>query len=154
MLFDGVYTRTERFRVNSVKHPPAETREVSREAYGYLDFMGVGSIGSTPDGRFDKVIEVKMIAEEQRKGKKAKIAVLGGDMHLDNLETFDALARVLAILEESSPLAIVLSGSFLSLPFYNNGVSALYKGMNLAYTYSYSIKLTSRQIILISLLIF
>ncbi|KAK7205188.1 DNA polymerase alpha/epsilon subunit B-domain-containing protein [Myxozyma melibiosi] len=127
LLFDGVYTRTEKLRVKSIRHPPAETREVSREAYGYLDFMGVGNVGSTPDGRFDKAIEEKMVAEEKRKGKRGKIVVLGGEMHLDDAKTFEALARVFAILEEAPPMAVVLCGSFLSIPFYNNGVSSTYK---------------------------
>ncbi|KAK9369778.1 DNA polymerase alpha/epsilon subunit B-domain-containing protein [Lipomyces kononenkoae] len=126
LLFDGVYTRAEKLQVRAVHHPPAEFRSTSREAYGYLDFMGIGGIGSTPDGRFDLAIERKMVAEEQRKSD-AKIVALGGDLYLDDLRTLEALGKAFDILETNAPLAIVMFGSFMSCPFYNSGASSQYK---------------------------
>ncbi|KAK9464513.1 DNA polymerase alpha/epsilon subunit B-domain-containing protein [Lipomyces arxii] len=126
LLFDGVYNREEKFYVRSVRHPPCEPRDKSREAYGYLDFMGIGGIGSTPDGRFDKDIELKMLAEEQRR-PDTNIVVLGCDLFLDQVKTIEALNKVFSLMEDALPLAIVLSGSFISLPFCDNGASSLYK---------------------------
>ncbi|KAK9321679.1 DNA polymerase alpha/epsilon subunit B-domain-containing protein [Lipomyces orientalis] len=126
LLFDGVYTRSEMFQVKSLHHPPAESRSASREAYGYLDFMGIGGIGSTPDGRFDLAIERKMIAEEQRKST-TKVVALGGNLYLDELRTLDALGKVFDVLEHMPPLTVILFGSFMSLPLYNSGTSSLYK---------------------------
>ncbi|KAK9477200.1 DNA polymerase alpha/epsilon subunit B-domain-containing protein [Lipomyces japonicus] len=126
LLFEGKYLKSEKFQVNSVKHPPPESRNQSREAYGYLDFMGIGGIGSTPDGRFDKAIELKMVAEEKRKGNES-IVSLGCDLHLDDFRTFEALDKILSLLDVSPPLAIILAGSFMSLPFYSNGISSRYR---------------------------
>ncbi|KAK9316389.1 DNA polymerase alpha/epsilon subunit B-domain-containing protein [Lipomyces starkeyi] len=126
LLVDGVYTRTEKLQVKTVHHPPAEFRSSSREAYGYLDFMGIGGIGSTPDGRFDLAIERKMAAEEERKAE-TKIVALGGDLYLDDLRTLDALGKIFDVLECKPPLAVILFGSFMSFPFYNSGASSRYK---------------------------
>ncbi|KAK9453045.1 hypothetical protein V1511DRAFT_506370 [Dipodascopsis uninucleata] len=129
LLFEGVYTSGEKLLVSKLSHPPTESREKSREAYGYLDFMNISGIGSTPDGRFDKIIEQKMISLEQR-NYDTRMVFLGGEIHLDDGKVLEALSRVLTVLEQEPPLAIVLCGSFISYPFHMqaNGISSVYKG--------------------------
>ncbi|KAK9450925.1 DNA polymerase alpha/epsilon subunit B-domain-containing protein [Limtongia smithiae] len=131
LLFEGVYTTTERFKVRAIQHPPNETRSKSREAYGYLDFLNIGSLGSTPDGRFDKVIEARFAAEEKRAHKSRKtsssIIMLGGDIFLDDLKTYDGMSKIFGLLEEEPPLAIVVPGSFLSFPFHKSSSSTVYR---------------------------
>ncbi|KAK9461207.1 DNA polymerase alpha/epsilon subunit B-domain-containing protein [Lipomyces oligophaga] len=127
LLFEGIYTRAEKLRIASMHHPPIETRKETRDVYGYLDFMGIAGIGSVPDGRYDKVIEQKMASEERHRGDRLVI-VLGSDIFLDDLRTFDALEKVFSTFEEThAPTAIILSGSFVSKPFFRNGSSSHYK---------------------------
>jgi DNA polymerase epsilon subunit 2 len=40
VLVDGKYTDTEKFRVHTMVLPPSERREISKQLYGHVDFLG------------------------------------------------------------------------------------------------------------------
>ncbi|KAK9471607.1 uncharacterized protein V1510DRAFT_419766 [Dipodascopsis tothii] len=117
-LLQGVYLRSERFQARSVALPPPEPRALSREVYGYPDFLGSQS-------RLDRALEERMRAEEQRLAEK--LVVLGPDLFLDDPELFARLGQVLARLAESPPHSIVFLGSFISAAVFKNGASGTYK---------------------------
>lgn len=143
VLCDGAYA-DHKFVVGTVGPPPAERREATRAALGFVDYLGL--LGTPPGGgaggnggsgrleRLDSALERHMEASE-RELSSHRIVVLGCDIYLDQLRTIDALRKLFTRLEADAdasdsgelPVAIVLPGPFFSIPFQPNGSSAAYK---------------------------
>lgn len=136
-ICDGVYSN-EKFIVTTIGTPTCEPRRDSRAAYGYLDFLGVHSpetIKKNASGpvRIDRGLERKLIEEEKLNLTKHRMYILGCDIYLDKLETFNALRKLFSRIqaeiqmESTCPVCIVMIGSFISNPFQPNRSSSTYK---------------------------
>lgn len=106
------------FHVSHIGQPPAERRDVSLDNFGNLDFLGINSDTST---RLDKSFRRRLAGVEKTLGDH-RVVFLGGNCFLDDPATLEGLRRLFAKLErevndaEMAPLAIVMSGSFVSGP--------------------------------------
>lgn len=103
------------FQVGTLGPPPVERREATKEAFGNVDFFGLVTDNSRSMDRIDPAIEKQMVEEEKKHNHR--IVILGGDLHLDKLQNRRGLGQVLARVSQDPPLALVLSGSFVSQPF-------------------------------------
>lgn len=133
----------EYLQVVTLGVPPPERREYSQVAYGNIDFYGLntgkGSRRQTSSRieRIDQSLQHILEAEEGKMPEN-KVVILGTDIFLDKLPIVDALKRTLFELEKNPPVALILSGSFISSPMQpymttNDGRNAaqLYRdGMN------------------------
>jgi DNA polymerase epsilon subunit 2 len=45
VLVDGKYTERDVFRVHTIVLPPSERREISRQVFGHVDFLGAREAG-------------------------------------------------------------------------------------------------------------
>lgn len=139
VIVEGIYSATTNvstnsnvisgcFYVNYLGHPPAERREVSLEAYGNLDFMGINRdiedthILSSHIFRINKNLRKKLLSME-KENVEHKLLILGSDCFLDNAKFMEGLKKLLTKIEDSiiensnnAPLALVLMGSFTSRP--------------------------------------
>ena len=136
-ICDGVYS-SEKFIVTTIGTPTCEPRRDSRAAYGYLDFLGIHSpenIKKNASGpvRIDRGLERKLIEEEKINLTKHRMYILGCDIYLDKLETFNALRKLFSRIQAETqmdstcPVCIVMTGSFVSTPFQPNRSSSIYK---------------------------
>lgn len=101
-----------KFLVLTIGMPPCERREASAEVWGHVDFLGTGvtlDINSAQNRalrRVESVLPQKMI--------------FMAEVELDVDQTFDALRAVFRVYEdggETPPLACVLMGNFIRVPF-------------------------------------
>lgn len=119
LLVEGIYfTVGNKFHVTSITHPPGERREVTLDTIGNLDFLGIrGNSSQNYVAKLDTEFKVRLHFLE-RELEDHRIVILGGDIFLDKLSTFDALKRVLIRLNDDPPIAIVFMGSFTSVPVH------------------------------------
>lgn len=103
------------FQVGTLGPPPVERRGTTKEAFGNMDFFGLVTGNTTSIDRIDPALEKQMVEEEKKHNHR--IVIMGGDLHIDNLRNRRGLRQALARINESPPLALVLSGSFVSQPF-------------------------------------
>jgi DNA polymerase epsilon subunit 2 len=136
VMCDGIYFK-DKFIVGTIGPPPSERREVSKLAYGNLDFLGVHTANSGNNSRIDRIDKnfEKLLAQQEKVHSYHRIIILGVNIFLDDIRTTDALRKFFAKLEnevdgEGSsdlPIAIIFPGSFKSVPFQANGSSPQYK---------------------------
>lgn len=119
LLVEGIYfTVGNKFHVTSITHPPGERREVTLDTIGNLDFLGIrGNLSQNYVAKLDTEFKVRLHFLE-RELEDHRIVILGGDIFLDKLSTFEALKRVLSRLNDDPPIAIVFMGSFTSVPVH------------------------------------
>ncbi|KAI5961857.1 DPB2 [Candida pseudojiufengensis] len=128
------------FYVSNIAQPPAERRDKSIDAYGHLDFLGVhkNNVQSTVN---DKAIKIpKEFRKKMNQMEKSllghKLIVLGSELHLDSNRVLEGLVKFFKHLENSIietkdqednsiPLALVLIGSFSSIPLTSTNSSSL-----------------------------
>lgn len=119
------------FYVSNVSHPTAERREVGLEHYGNIDFMGIHNESlkqTTGSGmvRIDKSLKKKLSALEKALVDH-RLIFLGANCYLDDRKITSGLKKFFARLEEKlveqqgtenqeQPLAIIMGGSFVSMP--------------------------------------
>ncbi|CAN6651009.1 DNA polymerase epsilon subunit B [Trichomonascus vanleenenianus] len=138
ILCAGIYYN-ERFIVDSFGPPPPEKREVTRNAYGFVDFLGVHSACNvTASGskasrveRIDRAFEKQL--RQQERQLNHRMVILGANIFLDQLRVLDGLRKVFGQLEAEAeqdgqaPISVIFPGSFSSLPYQPNGSTAKYK---------------------------
>lgn len=135
---EGYYLDDGRFRVVTIGPPPPETRQETQETYGNIDFCGLISSSKTRIERLDPQF-VKVMVQEEQRNTHHRIVVLGCDLFLDKPDVLDGLQYLLQKLDEAPPVALVLCGSFCSVPFqaaqdsiakyteYINGLALMFK---------------------------
>lgn len=126
------------FRALELISPKCEPRTVVREAFGYVDFLGVHappskkSVVVSKANRVDRTLEKKLAMKETQL-RSHRMFILGCNIYLDQLKTLDSLRKLFANLKAKisidslSPVTFVLMGPFLSRPFQPNGSSSPYK---------------------------
>lgn len=119
VLAEGIYfTAGNRFHVASMTHPPGERRDVTLNAIGNLDLLGIhGYSSSNFVPRLDKDLKIRLHLLEKELVDH-KFVFLGGDMFLDQFSTMEALRKVLTRLNEDPPTLIVFQGSFSTTPVH------------------------------------
>lgn len=134
VLAEGIYyTVGNKFYVTSMTTPPSERREKTLKVIGDLDLLGVHAFSTNSYySRINDDLKLRLHYLNLELTNH-KFVFLGGDLFLDELKTFRALSKVLEILNENPPIAIVFNGSFSSVPVYpslsskHNSLSAEYK---------------------------
>ncbi|SCU83614.1 LADA_0C12508g1_1 [Lachancea dasiensis] len=119
VLAEGIYySASQKLYVASVVHPPGERRDVTMDAIGNLDLLGVHQL-SNPYyiSRLDKDLKIRLHLLE-REMSDHRVVILGADIFLDRIHIMEALRKVLTKLETDPPLAIVFQGSFTSTPLF------------------------------------
>lgn len=127
------------FQVATLGPPPPERRDISQEAYGHIDFYGLHGNNAKFQRieRIDPSLRQVMVAEEQKMPDN-RIVIAGANLYLDRIPVLDALKRMMQKLEKKPPMALVLPGSFISVPFQphmasfdgRNGAQIYRDGMN------------------------
>lgn len=125
------------FYVSNIGHPPAERRDKSLEVYGNLDFLGIHRQIQPQNGeRITKIPKglKKKLTHLERGLADHKFIFLGSDCFLDSFKVMEGLKKFFHKLENSliesmeseetsTPLAIVLTGSFTSKPLTSTNSS-------------------------------
>lgn len=119
VLVEGIYfTVGNKFHVSSITHPPGEKREQTLEAIGNLDLLGLhGQTSSNYISRLDNELKIRLYYLEKELTDH-RIVILGGDIFLDELDTMQALKKVLTTLNDDPPTVIVFHGSFTAVPVH------------------------------------
>lgn len=119
VLAEGIYFSVgNKFHVSSITHPPGERREVTLDAIGNLDLLGVhGQSNKNYISKLDKDLKIRLHYLEKELVEH-RFIIFGGDMHLDEMSTFSALRKVFQTLNEEPPTLIVFQGSFTSVPLH------------------------------------
>lgn len=136
-ICDGIYSR-DKFIVLTIGSPTCESRNEARAACGYLDFLGLYMPEDTKYStsvpiRVDRSLESKLAEEEMSALQDHRMIILGCDIFLDKLSTIDGLRKLFTRLEidrkvdGTTPVCIILLGSFVSTPFQPVGSSSSYK---------------------------
>lgn len=119
------------FYVSTISHPTAERRDVGLDHYGNLDFMGIHnesqkqSLGSGLV-KIDRSLKKKLSALEKALTDH-RLVFLGADCFLDDAKVMAGLKKFFSRLEDRlveqqgtenqmTPLALILTGSFVSEP--------------------------------------
>ncbi|KAG4305681.1 hypothetical protein PORY_000591 [Pneumocystis oryctolagi] len=121
VLADGIYLENGVFHVFVFGHPPCEPKHLSEKLFEHIDFHGENT---------DKVTK-KQLKDMEKKFNHIRF-LFAADVMLDDVLTMKALKKMLNMYETRDdvfPEAIVLMGSFISVPFHNNGFSADYKAL-------------------------
>ncbi|KAJ3358563.1 DNA-directed DNA polymerase epsilon, subunit B [Allomyces javanicus] len=106
VVVDGVYTEDRVFQVSAMAMPPPETKEMTIEAFGQLDFLG-----APPD-----VYDEWHLARIEKNATGVCMMVLS-DVFLDQPHVMSALRKFLtACNDQLTPLVLVLCGNFTSTP--------------------------------------
>ncbi|KAL6950743.1 hypothetical protein ACO0QE_000024 [Hanseniaspora vineae] len=134
VLAEGIYyTVGNKFYVTSMTTPPSERREETLKVIGDLDLLGVhASSSNSYYSRINDDLKLRLHYLNLELTNH-KFVFLGGNLFLDELKTFQALAKMLEALDDNPPIAIVFNGSFSSVPVYpslsskHNSLSAEYK---------------------------
>lgn len=120
VLVDGTYMEDESFLVSVMGQPPPEARELTRDVYPGLDFLGTGIEKS----------QERHLARAEQSYRNAKI-VFCADCHLDDPRSLKAIKGMLTSYETLNvgelPLAIVMLGNFITHAHQSNGFSTKYK---------------------------
>ncbi|AET38503.1 DNA polymerase epsilon noncatalytic subunit Ecym_2806 [Eremothecium cymbalariae DBVPG len=117
LLAEGIYSRNM-FHVSSITHPPGERREVTLDAIGNLDMLGIHELSSEHYiARLDRDLKIRLHYLEKELTDH-RFVLLGGNIFLDEVNTFDALTKVFKVLNADPPTVIVLNGSFNSTPLH------------------------------------
>lgn len=111
------------FHVSHMGQPPAERRDVSLDAYGHLDFMGMHSdTGASSLVKVDKALRKKLTALEKTL-LDHRLILLGSNIFLDDVKIMAGLKKFFAHLEDNledhgteGHIVIVMTGSFSSQP--------------------------------------
>ncbi|KAF8422716.1 DNA polymerase alpha/epsilon subunit B-domain-containing protein [Tirmania nivea] len=110
VVVDGQYSEDPmKFLVLTIGMPPCERREASAEIFGHVDFLGTGV---TLDANSAQTRALRRV-ESAVPGKMVFLA----EVQLDVDRTLDALRAVLRVYQDDPPLACVLMGSFIRIPF-------------------------------------
>ncbi|OLL25076.1 DNA polymerase epsilon subunit B [Neolecta irregularis DAH-3] len=120
VLVDGTFASDGRFRVLTLGHPPVERRQLSKEIYGHIDFLGL---------QHGERETEKYLRRAEHHFENAKI-VVASDVKLDDAKTMNALKNMFEHYNGTTiecPLAFILCGNFMSNLFHTNGFSAQYK---------------------------
>ncbi|QLL33719.1 hypothetical protein HG536_0F00430 [Torulaspora globosa] len=119
VLVEGIYfTVGNKFHVSSITHPPGEKREQTLEAIGNLDLLGLhGQTSSNYISRLDNELKIRLYYLEKELTDH-RIVLLGGDIFLDEMDTMQALRKVLTPLDDDPPTMIVFHGSFTAVPVH------------------------------------
>lgn len=137
VIAEGVVQKSL-FRALELISPKCEPRTLVREAFGYVDFLGVHapplkkSDIAVKANRVDRNLEKKLSIKESELHSH-RMFILGCNIFLDQLKTLDSLRKLFANLKAKiavdslNPVVFVLFGPFLSNPFQPNGSSSPYK---------------------------
>ncbi|QLQ78631.1 hypothetical protein HG537_0A08790 [Torulaspora globosa] len=119
VLVEGIYfTVGNKFHVSSITHPPGEKREQTLEAIGNLDLLGLhGHTSSNYISRLDNELKIRLYYLEKELTDH-RIVILGGDIFLDEIDTMQALRKVLTRLNDDPPTVIIFHGSFTAVPVH------------------------------------
>lgn len=135
------------FHVSYLQHPQAERREVSLDAYGHLDFLGIHSNVFTTSRsnamvKIDKPLKKKLTTLEKTLVNH-KLILLGCNVFLDDTKIMAGLKKLFAKLEETiedhqdqniddERFAMVMAGSFVSSPLTltNGSISLILSSEN------------------------
>ncbi|KAH3902451.1 related to DNA polymerase epsilon subunit B [Saccharomycodes ludwigii] len=119
VLAEGIYYSVgDKFYLTSICSPEAELREKTLDSIGQLDLLGVHSMSTeTYYSRFDNELRAKLLTLESSLVNN-RIFVLGGNLYLDDLLTFEALKKVFKKIDMDPPTLLILQGSFTSVPIH------------------------------------
>jgi DNA polymerase epsilon subunit 2 len=93
VLVDGKYTDKEIFRVHTIVSPPSERRDVSKQVYGHVDFLGARDAGIKGGiVPVEKEYEKFLIKAEKAAGPIRMIFV--GEINLDQPRVFSFLSNL------------------------------------------------------------
>jgi DNA polymerase epsilon subunit 2 len=100
VLVDGKYTDTEKFRVHTMVLPPSERREISKQLYGHVDFLGAREAsmkgGIVP---VEKEYEKFLVKAERAAGSVRM--VFAGELNLDQPKVLTPLTFLTSDPESS-----------------------------------------------------
>lgn len=135
VIVEGIYSNSNKFYCSTIGHPPLERRDVTLDAYGNIDFLGVHASSnldqpnlknliSSVNGvtRINKALK-KNLQLLERELHHHKLIVLGHDCDLQDTKKLEALKRLFQKLttdlqdDQEFPFCIVFSGPFSSEPF-------------------------------------
>lgn len=119
VLVEGIYyTVGHKFAVTSMTYPPGERRDKTLDSIGNLDLLGIhGNCKTSYVPRLDNEIKIRLHLLE-RELIDHKFVLLGGDMFLDELQTMEALKKVLQRIDSDPPTVLLFFGSFSSTPVH------------------------------------
>ncbi|CAI5756197.1 unnamed protein product [Candida verbasci] len=143
LLIDGIYSASGGslnqhqgyiggcLYVSNIGHPPGERRDKEWEAYGNLDFLGIhrqmAPITGEKTTKISRKLKKKLVNCER--SLNHKLVIVGSELHLDQPMIMKALKKFfnkleLSIIEDGlEPLALVLIGSFTSIPLSSTNSS-------------------------------
>ncbi|EGW33769.1 DNA-directed DNA polymerase epsilon, subunit B [Spathaspora passalidarum NRRL Y-27907] len=124
------------FYVSTIGQPPAERREKSLDAYGNVDFLGIHKQAAVSGEKITKITKTlkRKLTTLERSLIDHKFIFVGSDCFLDSFKVLDGLKKFFQRLEnsiiesiesdeKSTPLALVLTGSFSSQPLHTTSSS-------------------------------
>jgi DNA polymerase epsilon subunit 2 len=115
-LVEGVF-KGGVFYAKFVGFPPAEERSTTTELYGPLEFV--------PELTYQENEEFLL---EMEAGFEEYFVIIS-ELHLDNPHIMQKFKSMLNQIEDHSPFAFILMGSFVSRPLYSdNNEFSRYKG--------------------------
>ncbi|CCH61141.1 hypothetical protein TBLA_0E00800 [Henningerozyma blattae CBS 6284] len=119
VIAEGIYfSAGDTFHVTSMTQPPGEKRLNTLEAIGNLDLLGVhGQSNVNYISRLDNELKIRLHYLERELTDNIFV-ILGGDLFLDELKTFDALKKIFEKLNEDPPIVLILLGSFSQKPIF------------------------------------
>ncbi|CCD26923.1 DNA polymerase epsilon noncatalytic subunit NDAI_0J00310 [Naumovozyma dairenensis CBS 421] len=119
VLAEGIYFSVgNKFHVISMTLPPAERREITLDAIGNLDLLGMHNISNENYiARLDSDLKIRLHFLEKEL-EDHRFIILGGDLFLDELTTLEALRKVFDKINDDPPTIIIFQGSFTSIPIH------------------------------------
>ncbi|ODV94678.1 hypothetical protein PACTADRAFT_50540 [Pachysolen tannophilus NRRL Y-2460] len=146
VVVEGIYSNSGKFYVSTMGHPPAERRDITLDAYGNIDFLGVHSTMNNTNKNLTSTSAngITRVSKELKKKLQIlekelfnhKLIILGGDCNLNDFKTFEGLKKLFLKLSNdleynndyNYPFCIVFNGPFIDIPFvpssYNSTASA------------------------------
>ncbi|RLV91560.1 DNA polymerase epsilon subunit B [Spathaspora sp. JA1] len=124
------------FYVSTIGQPPAERRDRTLDAYGNVDFLGIHKQTAISGEKITKITKSlkRKLTTLEKSLVDHKFIFVGSDCFLDSFKVLDGLKKFFQRLEnsiiesnesdeKSTPLALVLTGSFSSKPLHTTSFS-------------------------------